>query len=101
MRGRGIGSYGHQEPELFAEEGTRLRVALGDLAVAIEHYGSTSVPGGGEPPGSPRGARSHALCLQLSGTLRFGRTLHGSRTGDLGRCVSCYLSTLIPSRGRA
>jgi len=31
--------------ELFAEEAARLRVALGDLAIAIEHYGSTSVPG--------------------------------------------------------
>lgn len=31
--------------ELFAEEAVRLRAALGDLAVAIEHYGSTSVPG--------------------------------------------------------
>jgi GrpB-like predicted nucleotidyltransferase (UPF0157 family) len=32
-------------PELFAAEAARLRVALGDLAIAIEHYGSTSVPG--------------------------------------------------------
>jgi GrpB-like predicted nucleotidyltransferase (UPF0157 family) len=31
--------------ELFAEEAARLRAALGDLAIAIEHYGSTSVPG--------------------------------------------------------
>lgn len=31
--------------ELFTEEAARLRVALGDLALAIEHYGSTSVPG--------------------------------------------------------
>jgi GrpB-like predicted nucleotidyltransferase (UPF0157 family) len=31
--------------ELFAEEAQRLRIALGNLAVAIEHYGSTSVPG--------------------------------------------------------
>jgi GrpB-like predicted nucleotidyltransferase (UPF0157 family) len=31
--------------ELFAEEAARLRIALADLAVAIEHYGSTSVPG--------------------------------------------------------
>lgn len=31
--------------ELFAAEASRLRGALGDLAVAIEHYGSTSVPG--------------------------------------------------------
>jgi GrpB-like predicted nucleotidyltransferase (UPF0157 family) len=30
--------------ELFAEEAARLRVALGDLAIGIEHYGSTSVP---------------------------------------------------------
>jgi GrpB-like predicted nucleotidyltransferase (UPF0157 family) len=31
--------------ELFSAEASRLRAALGDLAVAIEHYGSTSVPG--------------------------------------------------------
>lgn len=31
--------------ELFAEEAACLRAALGGLAVAIEHYGSTSVPG--------------------------------------------------------
>ena len=30
---------------MFAEEAARLRVALGNLAIAIEHYGSTSVPG--------------------------------------------------------
>lgn len=31
--------------ELFAEEAARLRLALGHFAGAIEHYGSTSVPG--------------------------------------------------------
>lgn len=31
--------------ELFAEEAARLRVALRDLAIAVEHYGSTSIPG--------------------------------------------------------
>jgi GrpB-like predicted nucleotidyltransferase (UPF0157 family) len=31
--------------ELFTAEAARLRIALGDLAIAIEHYGSTSVPG--------------------------------------------------------
>jgi GrpB-like predicted nucleotidyltransferase (UPF0157 family) len=31
--------------ELFAAEASRLRARLGDLAVSIEHYGSTSVPG--------------------------------------------------------
>lgn len=31
--------------ELFGEEAARLRLALGNFAVAIEHYGSTSVPG--------------------------------------------------------
>jgi GrpB-like predicted nucleotidyltransferase (UPF0157 family) len=30
---------------LFAVEATCLRGALGDLAIAVEHYGSTSVPG--------------------------------------------------------
>lgn len=32
-------------PRAFAEEAARLREALGDAAIAIEHYGSTSVPG--------------------------------------------------------
>ncbi len=30
---------------LFEEEATRLRTALGSLALGLEHYGSTSVPG--------------------------------------------------------
>lgn len=30
--------------ELFAEEAARLHEALGELAIAVEHYGSTSVP---------------------------------------------------------
>jgi GrpB-like predicted nucleotidyltransferase (UPF0157 family) len=34
-----------QWAELFAAEASRLRAALGNLAIAIEHYGSTSVPG--------------------------------------------------------
>jgi GrpB-like predicted nucleotidyltransferase (UPF0157 family) len=32
-------------PRAFAEEATRLKDVLGDAALAIEHYGSTSVPG--------------------------------------------------------
>lgn len=32
-------------PRAFAEEATRIRAAIGPLALAIEHYGSTSVPG--------------------------------------------------------
>jgi GrpB-like predicted nucleotidyltransferase (UPF0157 family) len=31
--------------QAFAEEAARLRAALGPLALAIEHYGSTAVPG--------------------------------------------------------
>jgi GrpB-like predicted nucleotidyltransferase (UPF0157 family) len=32
-------------PHAFAQEADRIRTALGDKALAIEHYGSTSVPG--------------------------------------------------------
>ena len=32
-------------PLAFSEEAARIRAALGDRALAIEHYGSTSVPG--------------------------------------------------------
>jgi GrpB-like predicted nucleotidyltransferase (UPF0157 family) len=32
-------------PQAFAEEADRIRVALGTKALAIEHYGSTAVPG--------------------------------------------------------
>jgi GrpB-like predicted nucleotidyltransferase (UPF0157 family) len=34
-----------QWPELFGREADRIRAALGDLALRIEHTGSTSVPG--------------------------------------------------------
>jgi GrpB-like predicted nucleotidyltransferase (UPF0157 family) len=37
--------YDPQWPAAFAEEKSRLKKALGPLAKAIEHYGSTSVPG--------------------------------------------------------
>jgi GrpB-like predicted nucleotidyltransferase (UPF0157 family) len=32
-------------PEAFAEEAAAIKAALGDRALAIEHYGSTAVPG--------------------------------------------------------
>lgn len=32
-------------PRAFAEEAARIRAAVGPLALAIEHYGSTAVPG--------------------------------------------------------
>ena len=32
-------------PEAFAQEAARIRAALGDRVLAIEHYGSTSIPG--------------------------------------------------------
>jgi GrpB-like predicted nucleotidyltransferase (UPF0157 family) len=32
-------------PKAFADEAARIKAALGDLAMAIEHYGSTAVPG--------------------------------------------------------
>jgi GrpB-like predicted nucleotidyltransferase (UPF0157 family) len=37
--------YDPEWPRLFECEATRIRAALGDLALAIEHVGSTSVPG--------------------------------------------------------
>jgi len=40
-----IVAYDQAWPERFEEEASRLRCALGTLAVRIEHNGSTSVPG--------------------------------------------------------
>src|SRR5579864_7658699 len=40
-----IVDYDPQWPELFAREAGRIRAALGDRALRIEHTGSTSVPG--------------------------------------------------------
>ncbi len=37
--------YNPSWPLAFSEEAARIRAALGDRALAIEHYGSTSVPG--------------------------------------------------------
>jgi len=40
-----IAPYDPAWPALFATEAVRIRQALGDLALRIEHVGSTSVPG--------------------------------------------------------
>jgi len=40
-----LADYNPLWPHAFAEEAARLKRALGDAAIAIEHYGSTSVPG--------------------------------------------------------
>jgi GrpB-like predicted nucleotidyltransferase (UPF0157 family) len=40
-----IVAYDPRWPERFREEATRLRHALGDVALRIDHVGSTSVPG--------------------------------------------------------
>lgn len=45
-----IGEYDSRWPERFDEEAARIRNALGDVAVRIEHVGSTAVPGLGAKP---------------------------------------------------
>ena len=40
-----LADYNPLWPLAFSEEAARIKAALGDLALAIEHYGSTSVPG--------------------------------------------------------
>lgn len=40
-----IADYDARWPELYAREAARIRTALGDRALGIEHAGSTSVPG--------------------------------------------------------
>jgi GrpB-like predicted nucleotidyltransferase (UPF0157 family) len=40
-----ISDYDPQWPRLFEREATRIRTALGDQVVLLEHVGSTSVPG--------------------------------------------------------
>jgi GrpB-like predicted nucleotidyltransferase (UPF0157 family) len=40
-----IVEYDHEWPAMFARETARIRAALGDRALRIEHVGSTSVPG--------------------------------------------------------
>ncbi len=45
MREVVIGEYDPFWPELFAEEAGQIRQAMGDALVAVEHVGSTAVPG--------------------------------------------------------
>ena len=40
-----IDDYNPEWPDRFAEEAARIRAALGNVAVRIEHVGSTAVPG--------------------------------------------------------
>jgi GrpB-like predicted nucleotidyltransferase (UPF0157 family) len=45
-----IHPYSETWPRLFAELGARLRAELGDVALRIDHVGSTAVPGLGAKP---------------------------------------------------
>jgi GrpB-like predicted nucleotidyltransferase (UPF0157 family) len=40
-----LAEYDPTWPQLYAQEADRIRAALGDRALLIEHVGSTSVPG--------------------------------------------------------
>src|SRR5689334_106270 len=40
-----LSDYNPLWPRAFAEEAARIAAAVGPLALAIEHYGSTAVPG--------------------------------------------------------
>src|SRR5262245_9467944 len=40
-----LAEYDPEWPALFEREATRIRDALGDKAILVEHVGSTSVPG--------------------------------------------------------
>ena len=40
-----LADYNPLWPQAFSEEAVRIKAALGSWALAIEHYGSTSVPG--------------------------------------------------------
>jgi GrpB-like predicted nucleotidyltransferase (UPF0157 family) len=40
-----LAEYDHEWPRLFAREAARVRAALGDRVLLLEHVGSTSVPG--------------------------------------------------------
>jgi GrpB-like predicted nucleotidyltransferase (UPF0157 family) len=40
-----VGDYDPSWPSMFDDERTRIEAALGPLVLAIEHIGSTSVPG--------------------------------------------------------
>lgn len=37
--------YDPRWPDLYAQEAARLRAALGDMVVTVEHFGSTAIPG--------------------------------------------------------
>ena len=45
-----IAEYDPRWPELFEEESARIATALGERIEAIEHVGSTAVPGLGAKP---------------------------------------------------
>ena len=55
-----IHPYSEEWPRLFEEERQRLRAAIGDYMLDIQHIGSTSVPGLDAKPGRRRLRRAEA-----------------------------------------
>jgi GrpB-like predicted nucleotidyltransferase (UPF0157 family) len=72
--------YDERWPGLFATEARHLHAACGTLSIALEHVGSTAVPGlcakpvldilAGHPPAIP--AASYVQCLQEAGYVHRG-----------------------------
>lgn len=70
-----IAPYDPAWPARFAEEAERIRRAFGELALRIEHVGSTSVPGLAAKP---------VIDIQVSVVSLEPRDLHDARLADLG-----------------
>src|SRR5258708_38764762 len=65
-----VSDYDPNWPTLFEQERTRIKNALGSFALAIEHMGSTAVPGLPSKPipdllvGVPRLAKAREPCIE-------------------------------------
>jgi GrpB-like predicted nucleotidyltransferase (UPF0157 family) len=94
-----VSDYDPNWPTLFEQERTRIKNALGSFALAIEHMGSTAVPGLPSKPiidllvGVPSLEEARERCIEPIEALGWRRPLFDFEVGDRFefsrlRCVS-------------
>jgi GrpB-like predicted nucleotidyltransferase (UPF0157 family) len=90
-----VSDYDPNWPILFEQESMRIKKALGSFALAIEHMGSTAVPGLPSKPiidllvGVPSlvSVAKCVLALKIAGFLRFFRSI----LLDPGMCIVSHV----------
>ncbi|NOT88123.1 MAG: hypothetical protein HOP03_08065 [Lysobacter sp.] len=95
-----VSPYSAQWPDIFRGIREELLGVFSPLVVAVEHIGSTSVPGLAAKPVRMRRIRSSGRCLRLLGKVGWAESPASSSNGMLGFSAQPTYGSLRLSRSK-